>query len=91
MNQELWGHDPGFEQLDARALVFVQPDGRAYSAIRWEYLVTDEDTGVLLHKVHLFLSNDDGQGVVLLTQAPEDEFAASRKIFKRVRRSFALQ
>jgi hypothetical protein len=58
-----------------------------YDAVRWEFIVPEG--GVLLHKVDVFLINSHGEGVAILTQAPESIYSSLTDAFEAMRSSYA--
>jgi hypothetical protein len=74
---------PGYASLAFRPTVL---GGRAF---HWEFTV--RESGVLLRKVDVFLTDAAGNGVAILTQAPASEWRRHAPLFERLRASLALR
>jgi hypothetical protein len=74
---------PGYAALAFRPTVL----GRR--ALHWEFTV--RESGVLLRKVDVFLTDAAGNGVAILTQAPAAEWNRHAGLFERLRASLVLR
>jgi Trypsin-like peptidase domain len=75
---------PGYQQLD---LSPVTLDG--YSALHWEFLVTE--SGVVMRKEDEFIvDTNTGANVAVLTQAPADKYSALAPEFASLRQTLAI-
>ena len=72
-------------QRGYRELEFSRMDLGGYAAVRWEFLV--EEDGTRLHKVDVFLLNEAGDGIAVLTQAPEAKYYRWSEVFDGIRNS----
>jgi hypothetical protein len=72
---------PSYTELD---LSPMQLNG--YDALHWEFQITEG--GRRLHKEDVFLIDDYGRGVAILTQAGADDYAAVAEAFAEIRQSF---
>jgi hypothetical protein len=75
--------DPGYQQLDQSTETF-----NGTQALHWEFRV--EQSGVSVHKEDVFFTAPNGDGVAVLTQAPDSEYEALRGPFAKLRRSLSL-
>jgi hypothetical protein len=74
---------PGYAALAFRPTVL----GRR--ALLWEFTV--RESGMLLRKVDVFLTDAAGNGVAILTQAPAAEWSRRTALFERLRASLVLR
>lgn len=72
----------GYQELALHRTTF-----NGYDAVYWEFTVPE--AGVLLHKVDVFFTNEHGEGVAILTQAPEARYGAIASAFKAIRDSYS--
>jgi hypothetical protein len=68
---------PGYRRLAFERTAF----GPA-AALRWEFTV--RESGVLLRKVDVFLTDAEGNGFAILAQAPAREFRGHAPLFERL-------
>jgi hypothetical protein len=73
---------PGYHLLD------LSPEKlNGTEALHWEFQV--EDAGTTLHKEDVFLISSNGNGVAVLTQAPDSEYESLSSQFRALRQSFS--
>jgi hypothetical protein len=75
--------DPGYQQLDLSPEAF-----NGMEALHWEFRV--EQSGITLHKEDLFFRAPNGDGVAVLTQAPDSQYEGQRAQFAALRKSFSM-
>jgi hypothetical protein len=75
--------DPGYQQLDQSSETF-----NGTQALHWEFRV--EQSGVIVHKEDVFFTAPNGDGVAVLTQAPDSEYEALRGQFAKLRKSLSF-
>jgi hypothetical protein len=71
---------PGYRRIDFRPTTFG-----SFRALRGEFTVLE--SGVLLRKVDVFITDAQGHGFAILTQAPSSEYRARAPLFERLRSS----
>ncbi len=72
----------GYQELALERTTF-----NGYNAVYWEFRV--QEKGVLLHKVDVFLINNHGEGVAILTQAPDVTYSSVASAFEAIRASYS--
>lgn len=72
----------GYQELDLERTTL-----NGYAAVYWEFVVPEG--GVLLHKVDVFLINQYGEGVAILTQGPKARFDSLSDAFAGMRGSYS--
>jgi hypothetical protein len=74
---------PGYHELRYQPSSF-----QGYDSIEWDFLV--EENGVLLRKRDVFFTDEYGEGVAILTQAPAAAYPRWRPAFAHIRQSLAV-
>jgi S1-C subfamily serine protease len=72
---------PSYRELEFSRAILVGD-----AAVRWEFLI--EENGVAIHKVAVFGLTAAGDGVTILTQAPESEYYNWSRVFDGIRNSY---
>jgi hypothetical protein len=73
---------PGYRMID------LSPEKlNGTEALHWEFQV--KDAGTTLHKEDVFLITSNGNGVAVLTQAPDSEYESLTSQFRALRQSFS--
>lgn len=57
-----------------------------YQAIRWEF--TEDQDGVMVHKIDTFIQDENNTGFAVLMQAPVSRFESLRGTFERSYQTF---
>jgi hypothetical protein len=76
------------KQAGYREIRFAPTTFQGYDGVAWEFVV--DEHGVPLHKVDVFLDDDLGDGVAVLTQAPDDEYRQWQPVFAHMRQSLII-
>ena len=74
---------PGYRELRFEPSLF-----QGYDSIDWEFLV--QENGVLFRKRDVFFTDEYGEGVAILTQAPAASYPRWRFAFRHVRNSLVV-
>ena len=78
--------EPGFQQVSYQSTTVRLQDGTDAPALSLEFLLTNPDTGLLMHSVDVFFQAS-GRSYAVLTRSPADQWSTWSEAFALIRNS----